>query len=45
MSEKEIDSVENLIGYKFSDKNLLISALTHQSYVNEHGAVTDCPNV
>ena len=38
MSEKEIDSVENLIGYKFSDKNLLISALTHQSYVNEHGA-------
>ena len=37
MTDAEIDEVESIIGYEFSDKKLLIAALTHQSYVNEHG--------
>ena len=28
--------IENIIGYRFKNKNLLISAFTHASYTNEH---------
>ena len=28
--------LQNRIGYKFKDENLLVTALTHSSYVNEH---------
>ncbi|MDE0243391.1 MAG: ribonuclease III [Candidatus Kaiserbacteria bacterium] len=40
-SVREIDTavVESAIGYTFSDKNLLTSALTHRSFLNEHKAV------
>lgn len=36
LNEKEIGIFENLIGYSFKDKELLIQAFTHSSYVNEH---------
>lgn len=36
MNEKQIEQVENIIGYTFADKRLLVTALTHASYVNEH---------
>lgn len=31
------DNIEKLIGYNFQNKDLLIAALTHQSYANEVG--------
>ena len=43
MSKKEIETkidlsqFEDILGYKFNDKNLLKLALTHSSYANEHG--------
>lgn len=30
-------NIEEVIGYKFTDKSLLRQAFTHSSYVNEHG--------
>ena len=33
---KRISQVEKIIGYKFKDKKLLQTALTHSSYSNEH---------
>lgn len=30
-------AIEEIIGYKFSDKNLLVTALTHSAYANERG--------
>ena len=32
----DINKLENLIGYSFKDKNLLLLALTHTSYANEN---------
>lgn len=32
-----MDNAQKVIGYKYSDVNLLVEALTHSSYVNEHG--------
>ena len=32
----DIRSIEKNIGYVFTDKNLLLQALTHRSYTNEH---------
>lgn len=40
MDSKDLDAVQARIGYEFNDVNLLIAALTHSSYVNEHAA--DC---
>lgn len=37
---ENIDIVENKIGYIFKNKDLLISALTHRSYANEHKEFT-----
>ena len=37
MKHQEIISeAEKIIGYKFKDKKLLLKALTHSSYSNEH---------
>lgn len=33
--EKELDNLENEIGYQFKDKSLLKQALTHSSFSNE----------
>ena len=30
-------AIEEIIGYKFDDKGLLVTALTHSAYANEHG--------
>ena len=35
LSESDISKFENLIGYTFKDKSLLVQALTHSSFVNE----------
>ena len=31
-----ISAFEEKIGYKFKDRNILIKAFTHSSYINEH---------
>lgn len=38
-----IKKIEQIIGYEFKDKNLLMQAVTHSSYANEHhmGAFSD----
>ncbi len=33
---KNLDDLEARLGYKFSDRALLLQALTHRSYINEH---------
>ncbi len=35
LKEQDIEKFENIIGYTFRDKNLLIQAFTHSSFVNE----------
>lgn len=35
-SSDELDKLEELLGYKFSDRTLLMKALTHNSFANEH---------
>ncbi|MDE7395548.1 MAG: ribonuclease III [Clostridiales bacterium] len=37
MRNDEIERIEAIIGYTFRDKSRLMTALTHASYVNEHG--------
>jgi ribonuclease III len=32
----QVSELETLLGYSFRDRSLLINALTHRSYVNEH---------
>ena len=45
MTKEEIDKYQTFakekLGFKFNDPNLLITALTHRSYVNEH--LKTCP--
>lgn len=36
MFEEKINELENKIGYSFQDKDLLLTALTHRSYLNEN---------
>lgn len=36
MSEDKIQKLEDKIGIKFKDRNLLLQALTHRSYINEN---------
>ena len=36
MTAHEISEVEKTIGYTFNDKSLLVTAMTHASYSNEH---------
>jgi ribonuclease-3 len=36
MKPMKLGMLEETIGYSFSDKNLLLMALTHSSYANEH---------
>ena len=36
MKENKIEELEQIIGYQFRDKELLILAMTHSSYANEH---------
>ncbi|RMF46219.1 MAG: ribonuclease III [Deltaproteobacteria bacterium] len=33
---KELSELEEAIGYRFADRELLVKALTHKSYANEH---------
>ncbi len=40
----KIDEIENKLGYKFKDKNLLLRAFTHSSMLNE-GAASDNENL
>lgn len=35
--KRDLFDIEKVIGYSFKDKELLITALTHPSYANEHG--------
>ena len=41
MDEKSIVEVEKIIGYTFKNKKLLITALTHSSFVNENKSCED----
>lgn len=36
----ELQTLQNNLGYQFNDINLLITALTHSSYINEHSSST-----
>ena len=36
LETNDLDDVETALGYGFTDRSLLVIALTHQSYVNEH---------
>lgn len=36
MNRQDIQNVEQIIGYEFIDKRLLVEALTHSSYANEN---------
>lgn len=38
---RELEELENALGYEFDDLKLLRSAVTHRSYANEHDGVTD----
>lgn len=35
MNKKRINDIERILGYSFTDKSLLVTALTHSSYANE----------
>ena len=37
MDAKQINQIEQIIGYEFKNKQLLITAFTHASYSNEYG--------
>jgi ribonuclease III len=36
----DLESLETLVGVRFRDTNLLLSAITHRSYLNEHREAT-----
>ena len=33
---KDISNLEKKLGVKFNDKNILLKAITHRSYINEN---------
>lgn len=35
-----LEKLENILGVSFSNKNLILSAITHRSYLNEHRSAT-----
>ncbi len=37
--DDKLEALQEKLGYKFKDENLLITALTHSSYANENGTV------
>lgn len=37
----DVAAVERRLGYRFRDKTLLETALTHSSFVNEHGGISN----
>lgn len=37
MPVSSLEELEHFLGYSFTDKNLLLQALTHKSYAGEHG--------
>lgn len=37
MNEAKMEKLSRAIGYHFKDESLLVTALTHSSYANEHG--------
>lgn len=41
MKPEQIAEIERLVGYEFKDKSVLVEALTHASFVNEH-KLTPC---
>ncbi len=41
MNSDIIAAAEKAIGYTFADKSLLVCALTHKSYVNENGGISN----
>lgn len=36
MDTNKLNKLEKILGYSFTDKSLLVTALTHSSYANEH---------
>ncbi len=36
----DLDALEKILGVEFSDRSLLLSAITHRSYLNEHREAT-----
>lgn len=36
MQEHNVENIQSVIGYQFKKKELLICAMTHTSYANEH---------
>lgn len=40
-SLRNFNEIEEQIGYKFRDSNLLLQALTHSSYANENGSTSN----
>jgi len=39
---RTVDKLEEKIGYRFKDRSILINALTHSSYANEHPDTSSC---
>jgi ribonuclease-3 len=44
VGERTIASLEEALGYEFKDTALLLRALTHRSYINEHEEEAHCHN-
>jgi len=44
-SGDSLRELEDLLGYRFTDRSLLVQALTHRSFVNEPGGVSDAGGI
>lgn len=42
---RSLQELEELLGYRFADRSLLVQALTHRSFVHESGAHPDVPGM
>ncbi len=42
MDKKSLETIQNIIGYKFNNENLLIQAFTRKSYAFENRGVSHC---